>query len=111
MKVGFIGLGNMGSGMAANLLKGGHEVVVYNRTASKAQKLVEQGARHVAQVADSCQGDAVITMLADDPAVESVCFGDSGVISNLRKGGIHISSSTISVALSERLTAAHVLPW
>jgi 3-hydroxyisobutyrate dehydrogenase-like beta-hydroxyacid dehydrogenase len=107
MKVGFIGLGNMGSGMAANLLKGGHEVVVYNRTASKAQKLVEQGARHVARVADACQGDAVITMLADDPAVESVCFGDSGVISNLRKGGIHISSSTISVALSERLTGAH----
>ncbi|MGA9799840.1 MAG: NAD(P)-dependent oxidoreductase [Terriglobales bacterium] len=107
MKVGFIGLGNMGSGMAANLLKGGHEVLVYNRTPSKAQKLVEQGARHAARVADACQGDVVMTMLADDGAVESVCFGDSGVISNLRKGGIHISSSTISVALSERLTVAH----
>jgi 3-hydroxyisobutyrate dehydrogenase-like beta-hydroxyacid dehydrogenase len=107
MKVGVIGLGNMGSGMAANLLKGGHEVVVYNRTASKAQKLVEQGARYAGRVADACQGDVVITMLADDGAVESVCFGDLGVISNLRKGGIHIAASTISVALSERLTAAH----
>jgi 3-hydroxyisobutyrate dehydrogenase-like beta-hydroxyacid dehydrogenase len=107
MKVGFIGLGNMGSAMAANLLKGGHELVVYNRTASKAQKLVEQGAHYAGRVADACQADVVITMLADDGAAEVCCFGDSGVISNLRKGGIHISASTISVALSERLTAAH----
>src|SRR6476646_4123396 len=107
MKVGFIGLGNMGSGMAANLLKAGHEVTVYNRTASKAQKLVAQGARHSAQVADACHGDAVITMLADDNAVESVVFGDGGVISSLHQGAIHVSSSTISVALSEKMTKAH----
>ena len=48
MKIGFIGLGNMGSGMAANLLKAGHEVTVYNRTAAKAQSLVNQGARYAA---------------------------------------------------------------
>ena len=107
MKVGLIGLGNMGSGMAANLLKGGHEVTVYNRTPSKAQALVAQGARHAAQVADACRGDAVITMLADDGAVESVVFGEAGVIKTLAKGAIHISSSTISVALSEKMTAAH----
>lgn len=107
MKVGFIGLGNMGSGMAANLLKAGHEVTVYNRTASKAQALVNQGAHYAAQIADACHGDMVITMLADDAAVESIVFGDAGVISSLRKGTIHISSSTISVALSEKLTAAH----
>ena len=107
MKVGFIGLGNMGSGMAANLIKAGHEVTVYNRTPRKAQKLVEEGARHAAQVVDACRGDAVITMLADDTAVESVVFGDAGVVDNLRQGGIHISSSTISVALSEKMTAAH----
>ena len=53
MKVGFIGLGNMGSGMAANLIRAGHEVTVYNRTPRKAQKLVEEGARHAAQVARS----------------------------------------------------------
>ena len=107
MRVGVIGLGNMGSGMAASLLRGGHEVTVHNRTASKAQALVAQGARYAAQVADACSGDAVITMLADDIAVESVVFGDSGVIKNLAKGAIHISASTISVALSEKMAAAH----
>jgi 3-hydroxyisobutyrate dehydrogenase-like beta-hydroxyacid dehydrogenase len=107
MKVGLIGLGNMGSGMAANLLKAGHELTVYNRSPSKAQKLVQQGARSASQVAGACQGEAVITMLADDNAVESVVFDDAGVVSILRKGAIHISSSTISVALSEKMTAAH----
>jgi 3-hydroxyisobutyrate dehydrogenase-like beta-hydroxyacid dehydrogenase len=112
MKVGLIGLGNMGSGMAANLLKGGHEVTVYNRTPGKAQALMAQGARHAAQVADACRGDVVITMLADDGAVESVVFGnagasEAGVIKTLARGAIHISSSTISVALSEKMTAAH----
>jgi 3-hydroxyisobutyrate dehydrogenase-like beta-hydroxyacid dehydrogenase len=107
MKVGLIGLGNMGSGMAANLLKAGHDVTVYNRTASKAKALLQQGAQSAAQVADACHGDAVITMLADDAALESVVFGDNGVIAGLRKNAIHISASTISIALSEKLTAAH----
>src|SRR5437899_749781 len=107
MKIGFIGLGHMGSGMVASLLRAGREVTVYNRTPSKAQAPVEQGARAAAEVADACQGDAVITMLADDSAVEDVVFGEKGVISSLRRGAIHISMSTISVALSERLTAAH----
>jgi 3-hydroxyisobutyrate dehydrogenase-like beta-hydroxyacid dehydrogenase len=93
--------------MAANLLGAGHAVTVYNRTPGKAQALVEQGAHAAAQVADACSGDAVITMLADDAAVESVVFGDNGVIGSLGKGAIHVSMSTISVALSERLAAAH----
>jgi 3-hydroxyisobutyrate dehydrogenase-like beta-hydroxyacid dehydrogenase len=97
----------MGSGMASSLLKGGHDVTVYNRTPSKAQALVGQGARYAAQVADACRGDAVITMLADDVAVESVVFGDAGVIKNLARGAIHISSSTISVTLSEKMAAEH----
>ncbi len=107
MKVGFIGLGNMGSGMAANLLKAGHEVTVFNRTTGKMQPLVDRGAHPAARVADACRGEAVITMLADDFAVESIAFGDEGVIGNLGKGAVHISMSTISVALSERLTTAH----
>src|SRR3989442_12116987 len=110
MNVGFIGLGRMGTGMAANLLRAGHEVTVYNRTPSRARALVEQGAYGAAQVADACRGDAVITMLADDSALESVAFGDQGVIGSLRKGASHISMSTIGVALSERLPAAHAHP-
>jgi 3-hydroxyisobutyrate dehydrogenase-like beta-hydroxyacid dehydrogenase len=115
MKVGFIGLGNMGVGMAANLLKAGHEVTVYNRTASKADPLVKQGAHLASRVADSCFGDVVMTMLSDDQALESVVFGDSGagskedagILGSLGKGAIHVSLSTISVALSKKLTAAH----
>lgn len=107
MKVGFIGLGNMGSGMTTNLIKAGHEVTVYNRTSSKAEPLVKLGALYAARIADACQGEVVITMLADDHAVESVVFGDAGIINTLGKGAIHISSSTISVALSQKLASAH----
>src|SRR5712671_5264726 len=107
MKVGFIGLGHMGAGMAANLLKAGHDVTVYNRTRTKVEALVAQGAKAAAGVSDACHGDAVITMLANDDAVERVVFGDRGIIDSLPAGAIHISSSTISVALSERLDAAH----
>jgi 3-hydroxyisobutyrate dehydrogenase-like beta-hydroxyacid dehydrogenase len=107
MKVGFMGLGNMGSAMAANLLGAGHDVTVYNRTPSKVEALVARGAHAAARVADACRGDAVITMLADDAALESIVFGDEGVIASLGRGAIHISMSTISVALSERLAAAH----
>lgn len=108
MKVGFIGLGNMGAVMAASLLKAGHEVTVYNRTASKADDLVKQGAHRASQIADACKGEAVMTMLADDPALESVVLGNGGMTSSLAKGAIHISLSTVSVALAQRLTAAHV---
>src|ERR1700674_2334583 len=107
MKVGFIGLGHMGAGMAASLLKAGHDVTVYNRTRTKVEALVAQGAKAAASVSDACSGDAVITMLANDDAVESVVFSDGSIIGRLLAGAIHISSSTISVALSERLEAAH----
>jgi 3-hydroxyisobutyrate dehydrogenase-like beta-hydroxyacid dehydrogenase len=107
MKVGFIGLGHMGAGMVASLLKAGHEVTVYNRTRSKSDDLVKRGAIAGATVSDACQGDVVVTMLADDTAVERVTYGDGGILASLRKGTAHISSSTISVALSERLTADH----
>jgi 3-hydroxyisobutyrate dehydrogenase-like beta-hydroxyacid dehydrogenase len=107
MKVGFIGLGRMGSGMAANLLKAGHEVVVYNRSPGKAKALVEKGAKEAASVADACAGDVVITMLANDKAAEAVALGEAGIVASLKKSAIHISSSTISVALSGRLAEAH----
>ena len=107
MKVGFIGLGHMGAGMAANLLRAGHEVTVYNRTLGKEQALVERGAHAAGRVADACQGEAVVTMLADDRAVEGIVFEDQGVIGSLGPGAIHLSMSTISVAFSERLATAH----
>lgn len=107
MKVGFIGLGHMGSGMAANLLKAGHEVSVYNRTPEKAAPLAKLGARVAASVAEACQGEAVMTMLANDAAVESVAYDQAGILASLRPGALHVSSSTISTALAERLTASH----
>ena len=107
MKVEFIGLGHMGAGMAENLLKAGHDVTVYNRERTKVEALVAQGAKAAASVSDACRGDAVLTMLADDRAVESIVFSGSGIIDSLPAGAIHISSSTISVVLSERLEAAH----
>ena len=107
MKVGFIGLGRMGAGMATSLLRAGHEVTVYNRTAAKAEPLAAAGATVAARVSDACRGAAVITMLANDQAVEEVVFGDGGVIQTLAPGALHISSSTIGVDLAERMTLAH----
>lgn len=65
MRVGFIGLGQMGSGMAANLLEAGHEVTVYNRSPEKTKLLLEKGAKAAARVSDACDGVAVFTMLPD----------------------------------------------
>jgi 3-hydroxyisobutyrate dehydrogenase-like beta-hydroxyacid dehydrogenase len=107
MQVGFIGLGQMGVAMAANLLRAGHETTVYNRTRAKAEALASAGAKVADRIADACRGEAVFTMLADDEAVEAAVYGDGGVLANLKKSAIHISSSTISVALSKRLAADH----
>jgi len=107
MKIGCIGLGRMGSGMAANIRKAGHEVIAFNRTPAKAAPLAALGAKVATRIADACQVEAVITMLANDDAVREVVYGDGGVLASLPKGAVHISSSTISVALAERLAADH----
>ena len=108
MKIGLLGLGHMGSAMARNLLKAGHDVTVFNRSTGKSGPLVELGAQAVTQIADACHGEAVITMLSDDSAVTDIAFADDGLIANLPEGAIHISMSTISVALSKRLALAHL---
>jgi 3-hydroxyisobutyrate dehydrogenase-like beta-hydroxyacid dehydrogenase len=108
MKVGFVGLGQMGSAMAANLLKAGHEVTVYNRNGAKADPLVKQGARKAASIAEASRGEVVITMLADDNAVSDTVWGNDRLLATLPKGAIHVSMSTISVALSKRLADAHL---
>ena len=107
LKIGFIGLGNMGVGMAVSLVKAGHEVTVYNRSQDKVDALTTQGAQPARSVAEACRGDVVVTMLANDEAVEAVTFGEHGILASLAPGATHVSSSTISVALAERLTAAH----
>jgi 3-hydroxyisobutyrate dehydrogenase-like beta-hydroxyacid dehydrogenase len=107
MKIGFIGLGRMGAAMAANLVKAGHDVTVFNRSPGKRRALVALGAHEAARIADACHGEVVITMLADDAAVSGVVLAKGGIIESLPKGAIHLSMSTISVALSKSLTEAH----
>ena len=106
MKVGFIGLGAMGLPMARNLLKAGHEVTVYNRTRERAESLRAEGATIANQAGDTCGGDVLITMLSDDRALRAVVI-DGQLISKLAPGAVHISMSTISVALARELAQAH----
>jgi 3-hydroxyisobutyrate dehydrogenase-like beta-hydroxyacid dehydrogenase len=108
MRIGFVGLGRMGSGMARNLLRAGHELTAYNRSVEKAQALQPDGARIAASPAEAARNaEAVVTMLADDHAVEEVAFGDRGILSGLGSGKVHISCSTISTAMARRLSAVH----
>ena len=107
MQIGFIGLGNMGQGMARNLLQAGHQVTVHNRTRSRGEALVAAGARLAETPGEAALGEAVITMVADDRALEAIAFGEGGIIARLPPQAIHVSMSTISVALSDRLTEAH----
>ena len=106
MDIGFIGLGAMGSAIAANLLKAGHSVAVWNRDPGKAAPLVAAGATVAETPAGAAAGAVVFTMLADDSAVEAVVFGDRGIIQS-GASSVHVGMSTISVALADRLAAGH----
>lgn len=107
MKLGFIGLGRMGTAMAANLVKAGHDVSVFNRSPGRSRPLLELGAREATNLAEACTGEAVVTMLADDDAACGIALGPDGLVAHLPKGAIHVSMSTISVELSRRLTQKH----
>lgn len=104
MKVGFIGLGQMGSAIATNLLNAGHELTVWNRSPDKAKELVAAGAQLAASPAEAAQGEVVMSMLSDDAAVEAVVYGENGI---LGAPALHVSHSTIGVPLVERLTNDH----
>ncbi len=106
MKVGFVGLGSMGLAMARNLVQAGHELTVYNRTRSRADELVKLGAKAADSPGATASAGVVLTMLADDRAVESVVFGN--LLDALPSDGLHVSMSTISVELSQRLAEAHL---
>ena len=108
MRIGFLGLGNMGMPMAHCLIAAGHELSVWNRTEGRTEPLLREGAIQAGTPAEAELGaDAIITMLFDDAANEEVFFGSHGLMDALTPGILHISCSTISVALSERLTAEH----
>lgn len=105
-KIGFIGLGTMGAPMASNLLKQGYEVTVYNRTASKAEALVREGASQAATPAEAALGqDAVITMVSNDDSIREVFYGEDGILKTLAQGTTVIDSSTISPGLVKELAA------
>jgi 3-hydroxyisobutyrate dehydrogenase-like beta-hydroxyacid dehydrogenase len=107
-EIGFIGLGAMGTPMAANLAAAGYKLRVYNRTASKADALVATGAIRVERPGDAAQtGGVAITMLADDAALEQVTLGTGGLAERLGPGGIHISMSTVAPATTRRLAERH----
>jgi 3-hydroxyisobutyrate dehydrogenase-like beta-hydroxyacid dehydrogenase len=108
MKIAFIGLGNMGTPLARHLLRAGHDVAVWNRTAEKAEPLQADGAKVAHSLAQAAKdAEIVITMLADDHAVEYAVLHSNTVMDNLPRGATHISMSTISVALSRRLAEEH----
>lgn len=106
--IGFIGHGRMGEAIASNLLKTGFQLHVYNRTAEKAAALVTQGARLALQSSDTDEpGGIVISMLANDQALEDVVDGDEGFLECLGPDGIHLSMSTISPHLARHLAGQH----
>jgi 3-hydroxyisobutyrate dehydrogenase-like beta-hydroxyacid dehydrogenase len=104
MDVGFIGLGQMGTGMAQSLIAAGHTVTAWNRNAAKAEAI--GGATVAATPADAAKAGIVVSMLADDHAVEAVTFGANGILT-AGEDILHISCSTVSVALTDRLDAEH----
>jgi len=108
MRIGFLGLGNMGTPMALRLLAAGYELSVWNRSEERTKPLIHEGAIAAATPAEAELGsDAVITVLLDDAAYEEVFFGVHRLIDALSSGMLHILCGTISIALAERLTVEH----
>lgn len=108
MNVGFVGLGRMGQGIAANVLGGGHELTVFNRTREKTADLAAAGANVASSVAEACTGaDVVITMVANDDVLLEVALAPGGLRDSLPPGAIHMAMGTHGVAAVRALAAAH----
>jgi 3-hydroxyisobutyrate dehydrogenase-like beta-hydroxyacid dehydrogenase len=106
--IAFVGLGAMGSPMARNLLAAGYAVTVFNRSRARAEELLPLGAALAASPAASvAPGGIVVTMLANDAALEAVTLGEDGLAARLGPGGLHISMSTVSPETSRALARAH----
>jgi 3-hydroxyisobutyrate dehydrogenase-like beta-hydroxyacid dehydrogenase len=106
MDIGFIGLGNMGAGIASNFLKRGHRLKVWNRSPQPVARLEAEGAEKAASAAAAFDADVTFSMLANDEAIEAVILG-SGALDSARSGMVHANLATISVGLAQRLAAAH----
>jgi len=108
MKVGFLGLGRMGAAIAANILRAGHDLTVWNRSPGKTEPLVSAGAAMARTPREAAGGrDIVLSMLADDAALESVLSGDDGLLAGLGANALHVSMSTIAVATADDVAARH----
>ena len=108
MNIGFVGLGKMGAAIATNLVKAGHAVIVWNRSAGKTQPLLAAGAQLASSPRAAAAGaDIVFSMLADDAALEATLLGPDGILAGLGTDSVHVSMSTIAVASAERWTEEH----
>ena len=108
MSIAFLGLGAMGAGIAGNLVKAGHEVTVWNRSAAKTAPLVELGATAASTpIEAAADAEIVFTMVADDAALLGVLHGDNGLLAGMASGTLHVSLSTIAVATADKVAAAH----
>ncbi|HZV64863.1 MAG TPA: NAD(P)-dependent oxidoreductase [Telluria sp.] len=108
MKIGFIGLGAMGSALALNLVRSGYELQVYNRNPDRVAPLRNAGATVAASPAQAAYGaDLVFTMVADDDALKAVTLGAVGLVAGLKQDAVHVSMSTIGVATAQELAALH----
>ncbi len=108
MVIAFLGLGSMGSGVAANLVKAGHDVTVWNRSASKTEALVAAGATAAKTPTEAASDAAVVfTMLSDDAALTAVLHGEDGLLQGMPRNTLHVSLSTISVATADKAAEAH----
>ncbi len=107
-KVGFIGLGKMGTPIARNIIKAGFDVTVYNRTPEKMKSLIEEGAKGASSPREAAQeSDVVLTCLMDDQTELDNTFGEDGLLAGLKPGGIHIGTATISPSCAATLEKAH----
>ncbi|WDP89525.1 MAG: NAD(P)-dependent oxidoreductase [Desulfobacter sp.] len=108
LKIGFIGLGKMGSGICGNIQKAGFPLSVYNRTQSKMKPFVETGAFGCNSPKEAAErSDIVLTSLMDDQSMIEATTGESGILAGLKKGGIHICLTTISIKTAETLERRH----
>jgi 3-hydroxyisobutyrate dehydrogenase-like beta-hydroxyacid dehydrogenase len=107
MDIGFVGLGHMGAGIAANLVKAGHRVRVWNRSPEPVERLSSVGAEKADSAAAACNAEVNFSMLANDEAIEAVLL-TSGALDRARKGMVHVNLATVSVALAARLARLHL---